>query len=216
MKSVMILCVVAMMTGVLRAADAPKPDADGFYALFDGKTLDDWKVAKNAQSFKVVDGMISIDGPGPGHLFYNGPVKDHVFKNFHFKAEVMTMPGANSGIYFHTEFQEQNWPNKGFECQVNNTFVKDPRKTASLYGVKDVLEVVAKDNEWFQYEILVQGKQVTIKINGKTVNEYTASADQVSEKPAGKKLSAGTFALQAHDPGSKVKYRNVMVKPLAD
>lgn len=217
MKAMAMACVAMLMVaGVLRAADAPKPDADGFYTLFDGKGLDGWKAGKNASAFNVVDGVLSIDGPGPSHLFYNGPVKDHTFKNFHFKAEVMTMPGANSGIYFHTEFQEQGWPGKGFECQVNNTFVKDPRKTASLYGVKDVLEVVAKDNEWFLYEILVQGKQITIKINGKTVNEYTVPADQVSEKPAGKKLSAGTFAIQAHDPNSKIKYRNVMVKPLAD
>ena len=216
MQRMMTLCAVLMMTGMVFAADAPKPDADGFYALFDGKTLNNWKVGKFPDTFKVEDGTLLVDGPGPSHLFYTGPVKDAKFKNFHFKAEVMTYPGANSGLYFHTEFQEQNWPNKGFECQVNNTFTKDPRKTASLYGVKDVMEAPAKDNEWFLYEILVDGRQVTIKINGKVANEYTVPADQVSDKPASKKLSVGTFAIQGHDPKSKVRYRNIMVKPLAD
>ena len=62
----------------------------------------------------------------------------------------------------------------------------------------------------------MDGRQVTIKINGKVANEYTVPADQVSDKPASKKLSVGTFAIQGHDPKSKVRYRNIMVKPLAD
>src|SRR4030095_7924565 len=101
------------------AADAPQPDKDGFYSLWDGKTLDNWKVGKNASSFKVADDMIIVNGP-VAHLFYVGPVHNHDFKDFHFKAEVMTYPEANSGIYFHTKFQEESWPAQGFEAQVNN------------------------------------------------------------------------------------------------
>ncbi|MBD0285138.1 MAG: DUF1080 domain-containing protein, partial [Flavisolibacter sp.] len=39
------------------------------------------------------------------------------------------------------------------------------------------------------------------------------------ERPAdmaGRKISSGTFALQGHDPGSKVFFKEVMVKPLTD
>ena len=63
---------------------------------------------------------------------------DHDFKDFHFKAEVMTLPKANSGIYFHTKFQPDGWPKAGFEAQVNNTYAKDPKKTGSLYDVEDL------------------------------------------------------------------------------
>ena len=209
--------------GLTRAADdaakggAPKADADGFYSLFDGKTLDGWKVGKNPGTFKANEGTICAEGPGPSHLFYVGPVQSHDFKDFHFKAEVMTFPNANSGIYFHTKYQEEGWPSAGFEAQVNNTYKKDPRKTASLYAVKDVKEVVAKDNEWFTYEIIVKGKQITIKIDGKTVNEYTQAEDyKPPQNMAGRKLGSGTFALQGHDPESKVCYRNIKVKPLAE
>ena len=221
-KSLALLPVLLLAPAVLAAwalaadapADAPKPDADGFYALFDGKSLAGWKVGKNADTFKVQDGAIVVNGD-VAHLFYDGPVKDHAFKDFHFKAEVMTFPNANSGIYFHTKYQEDGWPAAGFECQVNNTYAKDPRKTASLYAVKDVTEAPAKDNEWFLYEIVVQGRKVEIKINGKTVNTYEAAADyQAPKKMAGRVLGTGTFALQGHDKGSKVMFRNIAVKPL--
>ena len=198
-------------------AAAAKPDGDGFYSLFDGKTLKGWKVGKNPETFKVTDGMICVNGEGPSHLFYVGPVQNHDFKDFHFKADVMTFPNANSGIYFHTKYQEQDWPSQGFEAQVNNTYKKDPRKTASLYAVKDVMEAPARDNEWFTYEIIVKGKQITFKIDGKTVNEFTAADDYKPPRGhAGKKLSRGTFALQGHDPGSKVCFRNIKVKPLGE
>ena len=57
--------------------------------------------------------------------------------------------------------------------------------------------------------------KVTIKINDKTVVEYT-EPDGV-EKLEGRKekrLSSGTFALQGHDPASKVYFKEVSVKPL--
>ncbi|HEX8915899.1 MAG TPA: DUF1080 domain-containing protein, partial [Humisphaera sp.] len=195
-------------------AAAPKADADGFYSLFDGKTLDGWKVGKNAETFKVEDGNIVVNGD-VAHLFYVGPVNNHEFKNFHFKAEVKTFPNSNSGIYFHTKFQEESWPKQGFECQVNNTFVKDPRKTASLYAVKDVKEQVAQDGEWFTYDIVVQGKKITLSINGKVINEYEVPANYQPPKGMdGRVLGSGTFALQGHDKGSKVMFRNIKVKPL--
>ncbi len=43
--------VVLLLAAGCYAADAPKPDKDGFYSLFDGKSLDGWKVGKNAASF---------------------------------------------------------------------------------------------------------------------------------------------------------------------
>jgi hypothetical protein len=196
------------------AADAPRPDANGFYSLFDGKTLNGWKVGKNAETFKVEDGSIVVNGD-VAHLFYVGQVHGADFKDFHFKAEVKTLPNSNSGIYFHTKYQEANWPAAGFECQVNNTFVKDPRKTASLYAVKDVKEQVARDNEWFLYEILVKGQKITLKINGKVINEYEVPADYQPPKGMdGRKLGHGTFALQGHDKGSKAMFRNITVKAL--
>ena len=204
-----------VLTTILLAltAIAGSAQTDGWVSLFDGKTLDGWKVGVNATSFKVEDGAIVVNGPR-AHLYYVGPVQNHEFKNFEFKADVMTTPGSNSGIYFHTAYQEDGWPSKGYEVQVNNSHT-DPKRTAGLYGVKDNMEAPAKDGEWFTMQIVVQGKHVTTSVNGKTIVDYT-EPDNV-ERPADMKarlISSGTFALQGHDPKSKVFMKNIMVKAL--
>jgi len=188
---------------------------DGWKSLFDGKSLYNWKVGENAATFRVENGMIVANG-NVGHLFYNGNVNDHNFKNFEFKALVMTTPGSNSGIYFHTSFQQESWPQKGYEVQVNNSHT-DWRRTGSLYGIDDVKEVYVKDNEWYTEYIKVEGRRVTIKINDKTVVDYTEPADvQREDGDGGRVISNGTFALQGHDPKSKVYYKDLMVKILPD
>ncbi|MEP7110240.1 MAG: DUF1080 domain-containing protein [Ferruginibacter sp.] len=184
-------------------------------SLFDGKSLTNWKVGANAGTFTVENGTIVAHGP-VAHLFYDGDINKHQFKNFEFKAEVMTTPGSNSGIYFHTAYQESGWPAKGYEVQVNNSHT-DWRRTGSLYGIEDVKEVYVKDNEWFTEHIIVQGKRVLIKINDKTVVDYTETANVT--RGAGDSLrilSKGTFALQGHDPNSKVYFKNLVVKVLPE
>ena len=189
----------------------PHPEADKWISLFDGKSLNGWKVGNNAATFSADSGMIIVHGK-TAHLFYDGGVQNHQFKNFEFKADVKTMPGANSGIYFHTVFQQGGWPAKGYEVQVNNSHT-DWRRTGSLYGIEDVKEVYVKDNEWFTEYIKVQGKRVTIKINDKTVVDYTEPENLQRPDRA---ISSGTSALQGHDPKSIVYYKNIQVKPLAD
>jgi hypothetical protein len=186
---------------------APLAKSDEWVKLFDGKTLDGWKVGEHAGTFTVEDGKIVVFGER-AHLFYMGPVGNHNFKNFAYKASVMTTPGSNSGMYIHTEYQDSGWPEKGYEIQVNATHT-DWRKTSSLYGIQDVKEAPNKDNEWFVQEIIVQGKKITIKVNDKVINEYI-------EGETGGKLSSGTFALQGHDPKSKVYYKDIMVKILPE
>ena len=187
---------------------------DGWVSLFDGESLDGWKASENPATFSVEDGKIVVHGPR-AHLFYEGPVMDHDFTDFEFKADVMTTPGANSGIFIHTAYQVQGWPNKGYEIQVNNSHT-DWRRTGSVYAFDDVREVHVPDNEWYTQHIIVRGKSVTVKVNDKTIVEYTEPANP--ERDAGGKdkvLSSGTIALQGHDPESLVYYRNIMVRPLA-
>ncbi|MBP6021965.1 3-keto-disaccharide hydrolase [Ferruginibacter sp.] len=192
-----------------------KSNTDGWVSLFDGKSFTGWKVGDNAASFKIENGAIAVNG-NVAHLFYDGDVQQHRFKNFEFKASVMTLPGSNSGIYFHTMFQQGGWPQKGYEVQVNNS-QSDWRRTGSLYAIQDVKEVYVKDNEWFTEYITVQGKRVVIKINDKIVVDYTEPENAPrSTGMAGRLISNGTFALQGHDPKSKVFYKDIMVKVLPD
>jgi hypothetical protein len=181
---------------------------DGWISLFNGKNLDGWKASENKDTFSVRDGIIIVKGPR-SHLFYDGDIENANFTDFEFKADIMTKPRANSGMYFHTEYLDTGWPRKGFEVQVNNSHT-DWRRTGSLYGINDVRNSAAKDNEWFTQHIIVDGRQITVKVNGKTVMQYTVPEGGRRSR----RLSSGTFALQGHDPGSTIYYKNIMVRPL--
>jgi len=157
--------------------------------------------------------MLVCDGPRC-HLFYEGDAAP--FKDFHFIAEVKTTPGSNAGIYFHTKFQPTGWPKYGYECQVNVTH-KDPKKTSSLYAVENIADPGVKDNEWYTQEIIVRGKRIQLKVNGKTLVDYTEPKNKQAEsKQFERRLDSGTFALQAHDPDSKVYFRNLRVKKISE
>jgi hypothetical protein len=205
MKIFFYLAMAALLVLDL-SCQKPAAKSDEWIKLFDGKSLDGWKASENPATFSVANGMITVHGDR-AHLFYMGPVNNHTFKNFEFKASVMTTPGSNSGMFFHTEYQETDWPKKGYEVQVNATHT-DWRKTSSIYAVKDIKEAPHKDNEWFTQHIIVKGKTITVKVNDRVINEYTEGTEG--------KLSSGTFALQGHDPQSKVFYKDVMVKILPD
>ncbi|MFO1475436.1 MAG: DUF1080 domain-containing protein [Verrucomicrobiota bacterium] len=183
----------------------------GFTPIFDGQTMAGWKPAnENTNTWKIEDGALVTRG-NRCHLYYVGD--DKPFKNFELKAEVMTEPHSNGGIYFHTRYQDTGWPKYGFECQVNVSH-SDWKKTGSLYDVVNLGNTPAKDNEWWIQDILVQGNKVTVKINDVVVLEYTEPPGAQPGKDFTRKLDSGTFALQAHDPKSVVRYRNIQVKRL--
>lgn len=219
-ESLLKILVSACIGGSVMTASAqddakPKAAANAgkFVSLFDGKSLDGWKAnEENPGSFAVVDGAIKVSGER-GHLFYAGDVNGGKFKDFVLKAKVMTKKNANAGIYFHTEYQKDGWPGKGYEVQVNNTH-SDWRKTGSLYAVQDVKEA-QKDDTWMDYTIRVQGNHVIVRINGKKVVDYTQpeKPEHLKDMP-GRLIGEGTFAIQAHDPGSTAFFKDIKVRVL--
>jgi hypothetical protein len=149
-------------------------------------------------------------------------VRNADFKNFALRADVMAHKGANSGIFFHTRVQDDGWPTEGFEVQVNNTALgegtyRERKKSGSLYGVRDVYRQFVKDGEWFQLFVLVRDKRVEIRLNDMLVVDFVEPDPPVREASIpGRTLGRGTFALQCHDPGSKVFFKNLMVAALPD
>jgi hypothetical protein len=137
---------------------------------------------------------------------------DRPFKDFEFQCEVKTTPGSNAGIYFHTKYQETGWPKYGYEIQVNVSH-SDAKKSGGLYGTSDVSDPPCKDNEWYTQTIIVKGNRVISKINGETVADYTEpEGKEPFSADFERRLGEGTFAFQAHDPESKVYFRNIKVK----
>jgi hypothetical protein len=212
----MLACVAACLSVPGLAQD--------WIPLQDGKSLAGWKAAEKPESWVVEDGAFVTHGDR-SHLFYVGRVGKHDFRNFEFSADVMTSPGANSGIYVHTKWQGPGWPEAGYELQVLNS--NPPAETmngyvehkmgGSIYAVRNTWVAPARDNEWFNYRIRVVGKTLQTFINGQLVCEYAEPANAFRpDDKKGRFLGSGTFALQAHDPASVVKYRNMKVKLLPD
>ena len=188
---------VALVASALAIAD--EATDDGWQKIFDGKSLDGWKANERPENWTVEDGAIVGRGQR-SHLFYMA----EEFEDCEFKADVKLNRGGNSGMYFRAAFST-GWP-KGYEAQVNNSH-RDPKRTGSLYNFVDVREQLVPDDTWWNQHIIVNGNHIVIKVNDKVVVDY------VDEKQTHNK---GYLALQQHDPGSVVHYKNLMVKPLSD
>ena len=208
---------------------------DDWTSLFNGKDLTGWKSNEEVPGvFTVENGELKVSG-GRAHLFYVGEKGDAKFQSFELKLKVKTTPGSNSGVYVHTKYQDKGWPDAGYECQVNSTHT-DPKKTGSLYGVINVLALLegqkepeggkhikvpmapSTDGEWFDYLIKVEGKHITLSVNGKVTVDFTEPegwdpAKELKNMP-GRKLSEGTIAIQGHDPKSTTFYKDIAIKVL--
>jgi hypothetical protein len=174
-------------------------DNDGWIKMFDGKTLSGWKANERPESWTVRDGCITGDGEA-SHLFW----MEKECENCEFKAEVKIGPGGNSGMYFRTAFGP-GFP-KGYEAQVNTSH-KDPVKTGSLYNFHKIFDQLIPDDVWGTQHIIAQGNHIIIKVNDKVATDF------VDEKNT---FTKGYCALQQHNKGSVVQYRNLMFKPLPD
>jgi len=200
------VCIALLGVALMSSASA-----SDWQSLFDGKSLDGWRASDAPGTFSVQEGAIVVKGPR-SHLFYVGPVQKHAFRDFELSLEVKTFPNANSGVYFHTQWQEVGWPEAGYEVQVNNSHT-DTSRTGGLWGVRDYREVVVPDGRWFTMGIRVMGKRVVTAIDGQVIVDYTEEDNPLRRPQLAKRLlGSGTFALQGHDPGSEVHYRNIRVR----
>ena len=217
--------ILALAALALLAPGCSHRAESAWISLFNGKDLAGWKSNaateekpdEKANVFTIDDGNLKVSG-GRAHLFYAGADGSASFKNFEFKAKMMTTPGSNSGIYVHTAFEEKGWPSKGYECQVNATHT-DRKKTGGLYAVQDVLDNAPnKDNVWCDYYIKVDGRHITIKIDGNVTADWTEPADwdpaTALKNMPGRRLSEGTIAIQGHDPKSTTYYKDIFIRPL--
>lgn len=182
----------------LAANKTNKTKTDEWKVIFDGSTLDGWKANEHPESWTVKDGAIRGDGPA-SHLFYMG----EICTNCEFKAEVRINHGGNSGMYFRTAFGP-GFPH-GYEAQIDSTH-SDPVRTGSLYGFVKVLEQLIPDDTWFTQHVIVDGNHIQIFVNDKK------TVDFIDEKNT---YTSGYLALQEHNAGSVVEFKNLMMKPLA-
>ena len=186
----------AVLMGQNKPEKTPQAGKDGWVSMFDGKTLDGWKAGEHPENWKVVDGAIVGGGPR-SHLFWT---KEQC-ENCEWIATVWINKGGTSGMYTRCQEIAADWP-KGYEAQVNTSH-KDPVKTGSLYNIVKVFDQLVPEETWFTQHITMDGDHIVIKVNGKTTVD---THDSTYRK--------GYIALQAHDPGSVMKYKDLRFRSL--
>ncbi len=196
---------LALCAVCLSVVPAMAQDSEGFTQLFNGKDLTGWKTHPDDKAvWKVEDGMIVGSGPA-GHLF----TERDDYTDFVYRLHVKISDKGNSGQYFRTKFKKA-FPVSGvdgYEAQINSTG-GDRVKTGSLYSIGPlVTDILVPPDTWFVQEVTAKGKHITIKVNDKvTVDRDIDNPKQLFLK--------GHFAIQQHDPGSKVWIKKVEVKEL--
>ena len=180
--------------------------ADGWILLFDGETLFGWQAEnpKLEKMWMAKDGTITCDTSAPfNHL------KSHAaFGDFILKLDFKVIAKGNSGIFFRGVPKGGYFVGplgiSGYEAQIDDN---DPRgllyQTGGLYDVAPATKLIKGEEQWRSYEIMADGEHITTKVNGELVCDTTQ-----------KKFRFGHIGLQHHNPGSKIEFRNVKLKPL--
>lgn len=187
----------------------------GFKPLFDGKTLDGWKVnaadpKRMASKFEVTkDGELAVKN-GPGDL-----VTDKEFDNFVLQFECKTLgDGLNSGFFFRCiPGQYQN----GYEAQVQNSYLDNDRTKPKDFGTGAIYrriasrKVVSNDKEWFTMTVVADGKHIATWVNGYQTVDWTDDRKESDNPRQGYRAAKGPISIQGHDPTTDLLFRNIRV-----
>ena len=240
-----LLLSIALALGVshLRADDKPaatdaKPDADGFVALFDGKTLDNWDGDPDLWSVKdgCITGETNADHKPKGNantfLIYKGGQPADFELHAMFK-----LRNHNSGIQYRSkkfkDSGDNHWIVGGYQADMDgdNTYTgicyeergrgilckRGDKMTIAEDGKKtiegktaDEKEILAaiKKGDWNEYVVICKGPHCIQKINGVTTADFT-------DNQTSKSAARGLLALQIHQgPPMLVQYKEIKIKKL--
>ena len=191
-----------------QAKKVEKPAQPKTIQLFNGKNLDNWSFhskdpnVKKEQVFTVKDGVIHCVGKPAGYIKTND-----TYTNYNLKLQWRFVKPGNSGVLLRVQEPDKVWP-QALEAQLNSRDAGDiwiienfpakldEKRTSGRRTVKMKPTNEKPIGEWNQYDITVDGPNVTLKVNGEIQNE----AKDVAVKP-------GRIALQSE--GSIIEFRNV-------
>lgn len=130
------------------------------------------------------------------------------YRNFILKGKAYTDKDAEASIMFHSDGKS------GYEVLFRNGPVDGTRKSGSLAAVRNLYRSLAEDEEWFDFEIAVRGRNITVGIGGTDVVCYTEpEAPYRTEDYSDRVLGSGRFFIQ----GGRgcVRFRDVVLTELA-
>lgn len=182
--------------------------------LFNGENLAGWNsvLAEGEDGtvvvdvFAVVDGNIRIAGNPFGYMY-----TEKQYDNYRLHVEWRWVgEAANSGIFQHVKYPDLIWP-EAIECQLCAGKAGDLVMLggAKIFDIRCEGEFPVKDRfgdnekpvgEWNVAEIVSDGREMQIYINGKLANECRSIS------------SRGHIALQSE--GGPIEFRNIWLEEI--
>jgi hypothetical protein len=190
----------------------------GFTPLFDGRTLNGWRlVGGRGPGYVVENGVIVCPADGGGNLFTE---KDYA--NFVLRLEWRLWEGGNNGIGIRAPL-EGDAAYMGMEIQVLDDEspkykgrLKPAQYTGSVYDVFPARAgFVKRDGAWNTYEITADGPRVKVVLNGETVMDAdldSVTDEAILKKHPGLRRKSGHVGFLGH--GTRVEFRNIRIRVL--
>lgn len=195
---------------------------DGWQLLFDGKSLDGWRVykQKDAGNWKVKDGLL-ISGD-------KDLITREQYANFELQIDWKFDKGSNSGILYRVGEEGEHSYQTGPEMQI---MTHPPNTKINKNGGGAIFDLLAPTEnafkpakEWNTFKIVANGKHVEHWVNGVKVVACDIGSDEWNKAVANSKWkneklyaarTAGHIALQDYH-GHKIHFRNIKIRVLAD
>lgn len=190
----------------------------GSASLFDGQTLEGWREVPGSKSkFSVEEGTIHVTN-GPGFL-----ETEQKAGNFVLQFEAITNGDKlNSGVFFRAMTGTEKTPSHGYEFQIQNGFKNGDRTQPDDHGSGAIFRrtparrVIASDRKWFSATLIADGPHFTSWIDGVQVVDWTDERPDNENPRQGRRLDAGHFSLQGHDPTTDLAFRNLKLAKTPD
>ena len=169
--------------------------ANGWLALFDGETLFGWKdTKKSGANWRVVDNALVADG-GKSSILRTTTE----FDDYELKIDFQTTEKTNSGVFLRMRYKPGDVATDCYELNIAEPSNAFP---TGSFVKRNKVEVKHKNDQWRTFHLTVRGDQVTVKLDGETVNEYVDTAG----------VKRGYVGLQFNK--GPIKFRNILLRPL--
>lgn len=201
---------------------------EGWQLLFDGKSVDNWKIFNGGKikGWKVKHGILYNSGQGSDHG--GDIITRKEYKDFELYLEWNISPLSNSGIFIHAVDSlvttiYQTAPEYQISDDIGIKKVREKYQfTAACYAMYETIGAEIKPpGEWNSSKIIANGAHVEHWLNGKMVVAYELWSEDWKlrkEKSKWKDQTQYGMAKTGHvglqDHGGLTRFRNIKIKEL--
>ena len=190
----LLTTAVGFALAVLALPTLATAQAGEWTTLFDGSSLDGWRVLGDA-NWELADGAVSANSGG-GFL-----VSEQSYADFELRLEYWVEEPANSGVFIRCADPQGVNDRNCYEVNIYDTRPDQTYRTGGIVHLAAPSSVINSAGRWNSYEITAQGSRLVVVLNG------TQTVDTRDEQ-----FASGPFALQ-YGAGT-VRFRNVRIRPL--